>query len=219
KGFLNRNLGGAFCRASPQAAVRIERVPRRQKIFPTHAGEIANKLLGAVRDDGLVARFVDSYVAEFSRRGLKDHPARYRELLATLGREALLAMMAQVNAELPRYLAPRRPLPSAAEVEIADTFAQELFAALVRASRWTPEEAEEFRRDLNLYAQLSARTQKVKKRRKPTDPAEGPFVDRCALLLAPAMVEAARAAGAAFLVELEQATDAILRGVLRRRRL
>ena len=192
-------------------------MPPRQKIFPTHAGEIANKLLGAVSGNGLVARFVDSYVAEFDRRGLKDHPTRYRELLATLGREALLAMMAQVNAELPRYLAPRRRLPSPAEVEIADTFSQELFAALVRASRWTAEEAEEFRRDLNLYAQLSARTQKVKKRRKLTDPAEGPFVDRCALLLDPSMLEAARAAAAAFLIELEQATDAILRSVLRRR--
>ncbi len=183
-----------------------------------HAGEIANKLLAALERGGLVARFVNSYVGEFDRRGLKDHPQRYRELLATLGREALLVMAAQVNAELPRYLVRRgRPLLRAGEVQIADDFSRELLASLARASRWTAVDAEEFRHDLKLYAQLSARTQRVKKRRQPTDPVEGPFVDRCALLLDPSMLDKARQASGKLLVEIEQVTDKTLAGVFGRR--
>jgi hypothetical protein len=187
----------------------------RQKIFPAHAGEIANKLLAARGD--LVAHFVDSYAAEFDRRGLTNHPQRYRELLATLGREVLLVMVAQVNAELPRYLTHRgRPVLRGGEVQTAETFSEELLAALARASRWTAEDAEEFRRDLNLYAQLSARTQRVKRRYQPTDPVEGPFVDRCALLLDPSMLDRARHASGKLLVEIEQMTDKALASIFRR---
>jgi hypothetical protein len=190
----------------------------REKIFLAHAGEIANKLLTALESDGLVARFVDSYAVEFDRQGLKDHPHRYRELLSTLGREALLAMVAHAHAELPRYLTRRRPpLLRGAEVQVADAFSDELLASLARASRWSTEDAEEFRHDLDLYAQLSARTQKVKRRRSPADPAEGPFVDRCALLLDPSMLDKARSAAGKFLVEIEQATEKIFHSVLRRR--
>jgi len=192
-------------------------MPSREKVLLAHAGEIARKLPGALKGEGLVARFVDSYVAEFDRHGLKEHSHRYRELLATLGREALLAMVARVNAELPRYLTRRRPpLVRGAEVQLADAFSEELLATLVRASRWSAEDAEEFRRDLNLYAQLSARTQRVKKRRTPADPAEGPFVDRCALLLDPSMLDKARGAAGQFLVKIEEATEKIVRGVFRR---
>jgi len=188
----------------------------RQKIFPAHAGEIANKLLAARGD--LVARFVDSYVAEFDRRGLTDHPQRHRELLATLGREVLLVMVAQVNAELPRYLTPRgRPLLRADEVQVAEAFSQEFLTSLGRASQWTAADAEEFRRDLYLYAQLSARTQRVKRRHEPTDPVEGPFVDRCALLLDPSMLDEARHASGKLLVEIERTTDKTLASVFRRR--
>lgn len=163
-------------------------------------------------------RFVDAYIAEFNRRGLKDHPARHRELLATLGREALLAMVVQVHAELPRYLTARRPpVLRGAEVQVAEAFRQELLAALGRAKSWGPADVEEFRRDAELYAQLTARTAKVKRQRKAADPVEGPFVDRCALLLDPSMLEEARRAAGEFFRELERAADETLRRVLRRR--
>ncbi len=192
---------------------------RPRKIFAAHGGEVANKLLAAVERDRLVERFVDSYVAEFDRRGLKVHPHRYRELLATLGREALLAMLRQVNAELPCYLTRRRPpLLRGTEVQAADAFREELLASLGRALRWTPADAEEFRRDLDLYAQLGARTPLPKKRRKPTDPAEGPFVDRCALLLDPSMLDRGRHAAGKFLVEIERVTGKTLASIFGRRR-
>jgi hypothetical protein len=194
-------------------------MPRTRKIFASHGGELAHKLLGTLEGEHIVEHFVDSYVAEYDRRGLKAHPLRYRELLATLGREAWLAMVAQVNAELPRYLTRRRPsMLRGAELELAEAFRQEILASLGRALRWTPADAEEFRRDLDLYAQLAARTAIVKKHRKPTDPPEGPFVDRCALLLDPSMLDKARRAAGKFLAELERVTEKGLDSIFRPRR-
>ncbi len=192
---------------------------RTGKIFAAHGSELAHKLLGTLEGHGLVARFVESYVEEFDRPGLKEHPLRYRELLATLGRETLLAMAAQVNAELPRCLTRRRPaVLRGPEVQLADAFREEFLAALVRAQSWSPADAEEFRRDLALYTQLAARTQTVAKRRRLTDPPEGPFVDRCALLLDPSMLEKGRRAAGRFLVEVGRVTDQILARFFRARR-
>lgn len=199
---------------------------RPRKIFAAHGGELANRLLAALDRERGVERFVNSYVAEFDRRGLKSDPERHRELLATLGREALLAMVTQVNAELPRYLAgrpgrsgPRRPpVLRGAEVQVAEAFREELLAALARALRWSAADVEEFRRDLDLYAQLGARTPLPKHPRKPTAPVEGPFADRCALLLDPSMLENGRRAAAKFLTEVERVTQKALAGIFRRRR-
>ncbi len=183
------------------------------------AAELARRLLAALEGQRLVERFVDSYVAEFDRRGLKAHPLRYRELLATLGREALLAMVAQVGVELPRYLARRRPpLLRGREVRAAETFREDLLAALARVLRWTAADAEEFHRDLDLYAQLSARQPLPRRRRKPADPAEGPFADRCALLLDPSMLDSSRRAAGKLQVEIERVTEKILAGLFRSRR-
>ncbi len=192
---------------------------RTRKIFLGHAGELAHRLLRSLDEEGLVGRFVDSYAEEFNRPGLTEHPVRHRELLGTLGRETLLAMVAQVNAELPRYLGPRRHMVlSGPEVQLAEAFREEFLEALARAQNWSPADAEEFRRDLALCSQMTARTQAVKKRRKATDPPEGPFVDRCALLLDPSMLDVGRRAAGKFLVEIERLTGATLRRLFRSRR-
>jgi hypothetical protein len=68
-----------------------------------------------------------------------------------------------------------------------------------------PEEVEEFRRDLELYAQLSAR-------QSATALQEGPFVDRAAFLLDPSLMERARIATAALLRELHSLADQALAG-------
>ncbi len=178
------------------------------------AEELARRLAGAFEEGRLVARFVDSYVTKFGRRGLKADALRYGELLATIRREALLAVVAQVNEELPGYLSRRPPVLRGVEVQAAETFSQALVAALGRASRWSAEEVEEFRRDAELYARLGAR-QPTPRRRGPGGPAEGPFVDRCALLLDPSMLEKARQAAGNFLLEIEPVTSKALASVLR----
>jgi hypothetical protein len=190
---------------------------RTRKQLAEHAGELARKMLAVLERERLVPRFVDSYVAEFDRRGLKAHSSGYRELLATLGREVLLAMVAQVNTALARYLSRRRPpVLRGPEVQAADAFSQEFLASLARTLHWTAADVEEFRHDLNLYAQLGARQPIPKRRRRPTDPVEGPFVDRCALLLDPSMLDKARHAAGKFLLEIERVTEKILASAFRR---
>ncbi len=182
------------------------------------AAEVADSVLDALKGGRLVERFVDSYVAEFDRRGLKTDPIRCRELLATLGREALLAVVAQVHAELPQYLTARRPATlRGPEVQVAAAFSRELLDRLERTLHWTDAEAEEFRRDLDLYAQIAARAQRDRRPRRPSEPLEGPFVDRCALLLDPSMLEKAQRAAGKLLIQLERAAEKALAGVFPRR--
>lgn len=193
-------------------------MPRRRKIFPAHAGELAHRLLNALERDRGIARFVDSYIAEHDRRGLKADALQYRELLERLRREALLVMAGQVNAALPRYLTARRPaVLRGPETQAADAFRAEFFGSLERALGWTRTDTEEFHRDLNLFAQLAPRPRKSRRRRKLSDPPAGPFVDRCALLLDPSMLEKARRAAGRFQFELERLTEKTMNAILRRR--
>lgn len=190
---------------------------RKKKIFPAHAGEIANKLLGVLERDRLVAKFVDAYIAEHDRPGLKVQPSGYSERIAALGREALLAMVLDVERSLPHWLGPHRvPRGRTSASPEAEAFFIEVLAALERAKEWTAAEATEFRHDLALYRQLSP-APRASIRRTPAPAPRGPFVDRCALLLDPSMLEEARTAAGQFGLELERATTRILAGVFRTR--
>jgi hypothetical protein len=191
---------------------------RARKIFASNGGEVANELLSALDRGGLVADFVDAYVAENDRRALKCDPGGYRELEATIGREALLAMVAQVTSQLPRFLTPRRPaVLRGPEAQAAEAFGAELFAALGRAQDWSEDDAAGFRKDLDLYQHLAMPAARGTGRRKTPDAARGPFVDRCALLLDPSMMEKARRAAAKFSVELERTASKMLTNLFRRR--
>src|SRR5690349_24711378 len=55
------------------------------------AAELAVQLTEALQRERIVPRFVDSYVVEHGRQGLQVHAALYRDLLALLQREALIA--------------------------------------------------------------------------------------------------------------------------------
>jgi len=182
------------------------------------AQQTVQAMQAALEGERLVARFVDSYVSAFGRKGLKASPLRYRELLSTIGREAWLELAAKMSATLPSYLAPGKRILRAADAEAADGFRESFFAALAAALRWTPAELEEFRRDLALYLEISARQPQPMKARAAGQPAEGPFVDRCAFLLDPSWLDQARQAAAKFQAELEQAAEKILQSVFRARR-
>ena len=207
------------------SAVKNLRIP-----LAARAGEAANRLLRSIEKDRLVERFVAAYVAENERRGLADDPMRQRELLSTIGREVLLVMVARVNVRLPHYLPRPKPQraarrgkvgsarsgPGPSEVPAAEIFLTEFYASLGRALRWTPADADEFLRDLEIYSQLAA-PDKAAGSRRPTSQAEGAFVDRCALLLDPSMFAKARQAALRFQSEIERHTDKTLSGILRRR--
>jgi hypothetical protein len=173
--------------------------------------ELAARLTAAIENQRLVEEFVDAYVKEFDRKGLVNQPARRRELLATIGRETLLAMFARVQAQVPRRLTRRRPpVLKGPEVRAGEGFRQEATAALARTLHWGPEELEDFRRDLDLYAQMGARQPSSDKLRSANEPPEGPFVDRTALLLDPSLMEKARRAAGKFLQEIEALAEDVL---------
>ena len=208
------------------SAVKNLRIP-----VAARAGETVNRLLRSIEKERLVERFVAAYVAENKRRGLADDPMRQRELLSTIGREVLLVMVARVNLRLPRYLpcpkpkrAAKRGSPGRAaaglvpdEVPATEIFLTEFYASLGRALCWTPADADEFLRDLEIYSELAAPPSKAARSRRSTGQAEGAFVDRCALLLDPSMFENARRAALRFQSEVECQTDKTLTAILRRR--
>jgi hypothetical protein len=179
------------------------------------ARQTAAALLVTFEREGVVAQFVDDYVATYKRRGIKDSPLRHRELLSTLSREALLAAAVKVNSLLPKLLTGREsPLLRGADAEAADVFREEFFSTLATELRWTPSDLEEFRSDQELLAQMTAALPRSMKSRRGAAP-QGPFADRCALLLDPSMLEKARQAAAKFQIELEALTERVLSAVFK----
>ncbi len=186
----------------------------KTKQLTGRARELAARLAASLGNRHLVEEFVEAYVKEFDRPGLIEEPARHRELLDVLTREALLVMFARIQAQLPRHLTRRRPpVLEGPEVRAAEAFQQEATAGVARALHWGPEEAEAFRRDLALYAQVSARQPALA-----SHPAEaGPFVDRTALLLDPSFMEKAQRAAGEFLQVLEALAEQALNAAFRSR--
>ena len=199
------------------------------------AREAATLLLAALDRDEMVARFLDVYAAQNRRPGRADHPVFYRDQLATIRRESILAMVQRIEAALPARLKvsvtvrganrPRKAKKGKksektkharnAAMELAipflDLFREEFFVALGRSLDWTDRDAEEFWRDLELYEQLAAREPRRPAQRASRTAASGPFVDRVAMLLDPSLMEQARRAAGAFQLELNAAADRILR--------
>jgi hypothetical protein len=174
---------------------------RQRKLFIAHASELAHLLIRAVRPHGLVADFARSYARRHHRVGVVDEPHRVRELEATLGREAILVMVAEVLRLMPSALGARRNIPLAPEeAGFVRLFLSEFMTALGRGLDWPPDEMEAeqeaFDRDLLMYRRWFERTLTLDVQ-LPQD-GTSPFLDRCALLLDPSTMEEARAAAAGF---------------------
>lgn len=201
------------------------------------AQETAWQVLSALERGGLVTNFLDSYAREFNRPTSNVHPGHYGEMLETIRRESLLEMVMYVEAEFPRRLGiltrqqkklrPRkgrarkqaRAEKSArrlvAERQMVELFRQEFYVALGKALGWRKEELSEFWRDHEIYQQLGASEPRERKRRAAI---EGPFVDRCAFLLDPSLLETARRAAGKFRTQLHAAAASVLRKAFVRRR-
>ena len=176
----------------------------KQTILDSSA-ELAFRLTEALQRERLVPRFVDSYVIENGRHALQVHAALYRDLLALLQREALLAMTVRALE-----VATANP-PAAGKSRVrsmtrrdAALFRRKLLAALTRQQKWTAGDALDFQKDLQLYEELLARNPAIRRSRKPFEAANHPFVDRCAFLLDSSFLEKARLAASRALFELEE---------------
>lgn len=186
---------------------------KQRKLFITHAGELAHRLVRAVRPHGMIADFAGSYARRHGRVGVVDEPQRVRELESTLGREAVLVMVAEVSRQLPAVLGARKGRPlDAEEAAFARVFWPEFMTALGRALEWDPDEfaseRDDFDRDLLMYRRWAERAP------FPGAPvlqdAISPFLDRCALLLDPSTMEEARKAADGFQKELTMAATRLL---------
>jgi hypothetical protein len=178
------------------------------------AGELAKRISEALVRERIVPRFVDSYVVENGRHALQVHASLYRDLLALLQREALLALTVRAlaiicNEPQPSGKSKPRPMPR----RDATLFRRKFLASLTRQQSWTAGDALDFQRDLQMYEELLARSAATHRRRKPFEAADHPFVDRCAFLLDSPFMEKARLAASKALTGIEELAAAIVEQV------
>ena len=178
---------------------------KQRKLFITHAGELAHRLVRAVRPHGLIAGFAKSYARQHGRVGVVDEPEHVRELESTMGREAVLVMVAEVHRLLPAALGARKGRPlEPEEVAFAKLFWPEFMTALGRVLEWpaveVSAEREAFGRDLLMYRRWTERA--AFPGAPVLESGVSPFYDRCALLLDSSTMEEARLAAAQFEKEL-----------------
>ena len=185
-------------------------MPREKQMAIDPAAELAQRLAEALLRERVVPRFVDSYVSENGRHALQVHASLYRDLLSLIQREALLALSVRALAIIcnePQPAGKHKPRPMLRRV--ATAFRRKFLAALARQQNWTAGDALDFQRDLQMYEELLARAAATRRRRKPFEAADHPFVDRCAFLLDSSFMEKARLAASRALTGIEELAAAL----------
>src|SRR5467141_4867416 len=178
---------------------------REKQIASDPPGELAQRISEALLRERIVPRFVDSYVVENGRHALQVHASLYRDLLALLQREALLALTVRAlaivcNEPQPAGKSKPGPMPR----RDATIFRRKFLTSLTRQQGWTAGDALDFQRDLQMYEELLARAATKRRARKPFEAADHPFVDRCAFLLDSSFMENARLAASRVLTGIEE---------------
>jgi len=165
--------------------------------------ELAKQLLHVLKSERIASTFIENYAKQFDRPEASAHPQRQRELEIMLDREILLAMTAHIarNVESNAFRAPRRVRLTSKQDPAK--FLRELIAAIAQESNWTAGDAMEFRGDLEIYRHLTALAASRSSHARSRIVAAGPFVDRCAILLDPSMIENASRAAGKLLLQLE----------------
>jgi len=186
---------------------------KQAKVDPP--AELARRLTEGLQRDRIIPRFVDSYVIEHGRHALQVHAALYRDLLALLQREALLALTARsLEVAYTEPIATGRGKPRPMLRKDAVVFRRKVLSALTRQQNWSAGDALDFQSDLQLYEELLLRNTSARRRRKPFEVANHPFVDRCAFVLDSSFLENARIAASRALNELEALAATIAGTVL-----
>src|SRR5258708_3310499 len=180
-------------------------MPREKPTTLAVPEDLAKQISEALLRERVVPRFVDSYVVENGRHALQVHASLYRDLLALLQREALLALTVRalaITCNEPQPAGKSKPRPMGRRD--ATAFRRKFLATLTRQQGWTAGDALDFQRDLQMYEELLARPAAPHRRRKPFEAADHPFVDRCAFLLDSSFMENARMAASRALTGIEE---------------
>lgn len=185
--------------------------PKSQSLAGDPAS-LAERLSEALLRERPIPRFVDSYVVEHGRHSLQVHAGMYRDLLNLLQREALLTVSARALELVTRGIPENdrgKPKPMARKEAAA--FRKKFLVELTRHHRWNVGEALEFQSDLQMYEELIARAAATARRpRKAYEPANHPFVDRCAFVLDSSFLEKARIAASRALADLESLASQVV---------
>src|SRR5712671_6706474 len=185
-------------------------MPREKQNAIDAPGELAQRVSEALLRERVVPRFVDSYVVDNGRYALQVHASLYRDLLALLQREALLALTVRTLAivcDEPQPADKSKPRPMLRRD--ATAFRRKFLASLTRQQGWTAGDALDFQRDLQMYEELLSRAAAKHRNRKPFEAADHPFVDRCAFLLDSSFMENARLAASKALTGIEELAAAV----------
>jgi hypothetical protein len=178
-------------------------MPRALPPAPPNAVDLAKQLTQALAQERVVPRFVDSYVVENGRHALQVHAGQYRDLLALLQRETLLAAtLCLIELVSAGPTTGKRPTPL--KRKDAALFRRKFLAALARELNWNAGDALDFQNDLQIYEGILSRNTGPRRWRKPFESAHHPFVDRCAFVLDSSFMEKARVAATRTLMEIEE---------------
>ncbi len=191
-------------------------MPLEKRLSQDLPTALAQRLPETLLRERIVPRFVDNYVVDNGRHALQVHASLYRDLLNLLQREGLLAICARsldvmCNEPPPVGKAKSRPMPR----KEAAAFRRKFLTALTRQMKWTVGDALDFQSDLQMYEELIARANSVRRVRKPFEAANHPFVDRCAFVLDSSFMEKARLASSKALTDIENLGARIVSDELR----
>jgi len=190
--------------------------------------ELARRIVAEMSRAKFAPVLLDSYAREYNRADVVAHSERRRELETILGREILLAIASRIALALEEHNAPprssrrhrgrRRARPTL--LWNLSTFVRELAAAIARESGWTLGDSVEFQSDLQIYLTLSRppAPSRSTSGRNPLARHRSPFVDRCAILLDPSMLENASRAAAKLLLRLNSLAGHVLEEALKPQR-
>lgn len=190
----------------------------RPRQVAIRAQEAAFSLLAALDRGGLVPEFLRRYAIENQRPGRIANPPRYRELVETVRREALLVLALQIDDEMPQRIGVRAPQKVTAERrELVDLFREEFFVTLGRSLNWGDEEFQAFCDDIEIYRSLRAAVARSSRHRGGSSAPAGPFADRCGFLIDAPMLDQGRRAAARFEMELIATASRVLKKVFSQR--
>ena len=176
---------------------------------------LAQNLVQALLRERVIPRFVDSYVVDNGRHALQVHASLYRDLLAILQREALLAACVRaLEVASTDTIASGKGKQRVVIRKGAETFRRKFLTALARQQNWTAGDALDFQSDLRMYEELLRRAAATRRPRKPYEAANHPFVDRSAFMLDSAFLEKARLAASRALANLEEVATAVADDVM-----
>lgn len=177
---------------------------------------LAQNLVQALLRERVIPRFVDSYVVENGRQALQVHAGLYRNLLAILQREALLAACVRaLEVASTETITSSKGKQQVVIRKGADAFRRKFLSALAKQQNWNAGDALDFQSDLRMYEDLLRRAVASRRPRKPYEAANHPFVDRCAFLLDSALLEKARLAASRALANIEDIAATIAAQVTR----